>query len=96
MELSDKRCVPCRDGVPVMGAEEAGRLVSQVSGWTLEEETKGIRREFRFRNFAEAMRFARQVGEAAKAAPDQVSTVVAFLLLSGILLSLWMRPPDNR
>jgi 4a-hydroxytetrahydrobiopterin dehydratase len=67
MELSDKRCVPCRGGVPAIGAAEAGRLVSQVSGWTLEEETKGIRRQFRFRNFAEAMRFAWQVGEIAEA-----------------------------
>jgi 4a-hydroxytetrahydrobiopterin dehydratase len=67
MELSDKRCVPCRGGVPAMGAEEAGRLVSLVSGWTLEEETKGILREFRFRNFAEAMQFARRVGEIAEA-----------------------------
>jgi 4a-hydroxytetrahydrobiopterin dehydratase len=50
-----------------MGAEEAGRLVSLVSGWTLEEEAKGIRREFRFRNFAEAMQFARRVGEIAEA-----------------------------
>jgi len=50
-----------------MGAEEAGRLVSQVSGWTLEEETKGIRREFRFRNFADAIRFAWQVGEISEA-----------------------------
>ena len=49
-----------------MGAEEAGRLISQVSGWTLEEDLKGIRREFRFRNFAEAMRFAQQVGEIAE------------------------------
>lgn len=49
MELSDKRCVPCRSGVPVLEAEEAGRLVSQVSGWTLEEEARGIRRGFRFR-----------------------------------------------
>jgi len=50
-----------------MGTEEAGRLVSRVSGWTLEEESKGIFREFRFRNFAEAMRFAGQVGEIAEA-----------------------------
>ena len=49
-----------------MGAEEAERLVVQVPGWTLEEEAKGIRREFRFRNFAEAMRFAQQVGELAE------------------------------
>jgi 4a-hydroxytetrahydrobiopterin dehydratase len=67
MELSDKRCVPCRGGVPAMGAVEAGSLVSQVSGWTIEEETKGIRRQFRFRNFAEAMRFATRVGEIAEA-----------------------------
>jgi 4a-hydroxytetrahydrobiopterin dehydratase len=50
-----------------MGAEEAGRMVSQVSGWTLEEDAKGILRKFRFRNFAEAMRFAQQVGEIAEA-----------------------------
>jgi len=50
-----------------MGAVEAGKLVSQVSGWTLEEEIKGIHRQFRFRNFAEAMRFAWQVGEIAEA-----------------------------
>ena len=67
MELSDKRCVPCRGGIPAMAAEEAEGVIAQVPGWTLEEEAKGIRREFRFRNFAEAMRFARQVGEIAEA-----------------------------
>ncbi|OGR20632.1 MAG: pterin-4-alpha-carbinolamine dehydratase [Deltaproteobacteria bacterium RIFOXYD2_FULL_66_9] len=50
-----------------MGAEEAGRMIAAIPGWTLEEEGKGIRREFRFRNFAEAMRFAWQVGELAEA-----------------------------
>ena len=49
-----------------MGAEEAGRMIATIPGWTLEEEGKGIRREFRFRNFAEAMGFARQVGELAE------------------------------
>ncbi len=49
-----------------MGAEEAERLVAQVPGWSLEEDAKGIRREFRFRNFAEAMMFSRQVGELAE------------------------------
>ncbi len=66
-ELSEKRCIPCRGGVPALGQEEAERLISQVAGWVLEEGAKGIRREFRFRNFAEAMRFALQVGELAEA-----------------------------
>jgi len=42
-------------------------MIAVVPGWGLEEEAKGIRREFRFRNFAEAMRFAWQVGQIAEA-----------------------------
>ena len=50
-----------------MGAEEAGRMLEKIPGWTLEEDAAGVRREFRFRNFAEAMRFACQVGELSEA-----------------------------
>lgn len=67
MELWEKRCVPCRGGVPALGEEEAGRLIAGAPGWTLEEGATGIRREFRFRNFAEALEFARRVGEVAEA-----------------------------
>ena len=49
-----------------MGTEEAEGMLAQVPGWKLEEEAKGIRREFRFRNFADAMGFARKVGELAE------------------------------
>jgi len=37
-----------------------------------------------------------QIGEVAKAPPDQVAYVVAALLLAGLLLSLWMHPPGPR
>ncbi|HEX9191161.1 MAG TPA: 4a-hydroxytetrahydrobiopterin dehydratase [Candidatus Deferrimicrobiaceae bacterium] len=67
MELWEKRCVPCRGGVPTLGEEEANRLISGIPGWILEEGAGAIRREFRFRNFTEAMAFARQVGEIAEA-----------------------------
>lgn len=67
MELWEKRCVPCRGGVPALGEEEARRRTSGVPGWTLEEGAGGIRREFRFRNFSEAMEFARKVGDIAEA-----------------------------
>ena len=89
MELSDKRCVPCRGGVPVMGAEEAGRLVSQVSGWTLEVAAvmNGP--------LLISLLPPEQPGEAAKTPPDQVPCVVAIILLAGFLLSLWMRPPGR-
>ena len=36
-----------------------------------------------------------RIGEAARALPDQVPYVVAVLLLGGILLSLFLRPPGR-
>jgi hypothetical protein len=38
--------------------------------------------------------FPERIGEASKSHPNLTSYVVALLLLAGILLSLWMRPPD--
>lgn len=67
MELWERRCVPCRGGIPPLSAEDAGRLLAEVPGWTLAEEGTAIRREFRFRNFAEAMELARRIGEIAEA-----------------------------
>jgi 4a-hydroxytetrahydrobiopterin dehydratase len=42
-------------------------LVLELPGWKLEAGAKAIRREFRFRNFAAAMRFAWKVGELSEA-----------------------------
>ena len=49
-----------------MEAEEAGRMMAEIPGWILEEDARGILREFRFRNFKEAIRFGWQVGEIAE------------------------------
>ena len=35
------------------------------------------------------------LGRAAEAAPDPVPYVIAALLLAGLLLSLWVRPPGR-
>jgi hypothetical protein len=37
-----------------------------------------------------------RIGEAAKAPPDPVPYAIAALLLAGLLLSLWMRPPGRK
>ncbi len=66
MGLAEKRCVPCRGGVPALSAAEAEALLAGAPGWTLEEGATRIRRTFRFRDFASAMEFARRVGELAE------------------------------
>ncbi|RJP18752.1 MAG: 4a-hydroxytetrahydrobiopterin dehydratase [Deltaproteobacteria bacterium] len=49
-----------------MPEAEASVRISAVPGWLLEEGGGGIRREFRFRNFADAIGFAVRVGGIAE------------------------------
>jgi 4a-hydroxytetrahydrobiopterin dehydratase len=66
MDLAGQKCVPCRGGVPPLTAEEAQGFLRETPGWELEEGATRIRRTFKFRNFAQAMEFARKVGEIAE------------------------------
>ncbi|KEA61917.1 Pterin-4-alpha-carbinolamine dehydratase [Marinobacterium lacunae] len=53
--------------MPALDPAEAGELALQVPLWTLAEGGKRIRREFTFRNFADALSFVNRVGELAEA-----------------------------
>lgn len=66
MGLAAKSCEPCRGGVSPLTREEAETLLRETPGWDLEEDATKIRRRFRFRDFAQAMEFARKVGELAE------------------------------
>lgn len=64
--LVGKTCTPCKGGIPPLTSEEAERLHAQVPQWDLRDGVKRIERTFKFRNFAEALRFVQQVGELAE------------------------------
>ena len=61
--LAQKKCTPCRGGVPPLTPEEAERFQSQTPNWDLFDDTHRIERTFRFRNFQEALGFVRNVGD---------------------------------
>ena len=65
-ELADKTCVPCRSGAPPLKGADLEKLHRQVPGWNLVEEHH-LRREFRFKDFREALDFVNRVGELAEA-----------------------------
>ena len=69
MKLADKKCVPCDDpSVPKLSLEVAEALNKEVQGWVL-EEVKGhlqISKEFRFKDFKEALDFINKVGDIAE------------------------------
>ena len=64
-ELASKTCVPCRGGVPPLQGAELDELARQVPGWEV-VEGHHLKREFRFRNFREALNFVNRVGELAE------------------------------
>jgi len=64
-QLADKKCVPCRGGVPRLKGAELERLHRMVPGWTVTNEHH-IHREFEFPNFQQALDFVNRVGALAE------------------------------
>lgn len=64
-ELAQKYCKACEEGMPAMSMEEARALMGQVEGWELGEGK--LSRQFRFKNFRQAMVFVNKVAEIAEA-----------------------------
>jgi 4a-hydroxytetrahydrobiopterin dehydratase len=66
--LTQATCVPCRGGVPTLTDAEIAELKPQVPEWQVVEVggIRRIRREYRFKDFRQAMDFAVMVGELAE------------------------------
>lgn len=66
--LLSKKCIPCSIDMPPMSREKAEELLKEVSGWELKEESGvlRIRKDFKCKNFKEALAFVNQVGEIAE------------------------------
>lgn len=60
------RCKPCEGGMPPATREEAEILLKRVRDWKLSADGKSISKEFKFKNFAEALAFANSVGAIAE------------------------------
>lgn len=65
-ELSSKKCVPCRGGVPPLKGQELTDLAEQLGGgWKVVDEHH-LRKEYKLRNFREALDLTNQFGEIAE------------------------------
>jgi 4a-hydroxytetrahydrobiopterin dehydratase len=65
-ELASKSCVPCKGGVPPLKGDALKAIAAELGGgWRVVDEHH-IEKEYRFRNFREALAFTRRVGEIAE------------------------------
>jgi len=65
--LADRDCIPCRGGVPTLPADQQQRLLEELGGdWRI-VDGHHLAREFRFADFADALRFVNLVAAEAEA-----------------------------
>jgi 4a-hydroxytetrahydrobiopterin dehydratase len=63
--LSEKKCVPCRGGVPPLKGDAIGVLLQQLDDWRVEDEHH-LQRSFGFPDFARALDFVNRIGAIAE------------------------------
>ncbi|MDP2720666.1 MAG: 4a-hydroxytetrahydrobiopterin dehydratase [bacterium] len=69
MGLADKKCVPCEDAsTPKLSPEEAEKLNKEIESWSLEEKNEHLQisKEFKFKDFKEALGFVNKIGTIAE------------------------------
>jgi 4a-hydroxytetrahydrobiopterin dehydratase len=64
-ELAAKTCIPCRGGVPPLGAAEIAKYLAQVPGWEVVDQHHLVR-EYRFPDFLQALAATNRVGKLAE------------------------------
>jgi len=65
MDLADKKCVPCRGGVPPLKHEEIAALLPQVGGWQAVDDHHLVK-TWAFPNFVTALDFVNRAGGIAE------------------------------
>ncbi len=90
--LAEKECVPCKGGVPPLKGKDLSRLANQLAGrWQVVEEHH-LEKEYKFKDFREALAFTNKVGALAEAQghhPD------IFLAWGKVKLTVWTHKIDG-
>ena len=90
--LANKKCIPCKGGVPALKGKELADLQKQLgSGWVVVKDHH-LEKEFTFHDFREALAFTNLVGETAEKEghhPD------IFLTWGKVKIVLWTHKIDG-
>lgn len=91
-ELANKQCVPCRGGVPPLKGDEILEFLGKLGGgWRVVDEHH-LEKEYRFRDFREALKFTNRVGELAEAQGHHPDIYLAW---GKVRLTVWTHKIDG-
>jgi len=90
--LAEKECVPCKGGVPPLKGNDLAKLARELEpGWQVMNEHH-LEREFKFKDFREALEFTNKVGELAEAQGHHPDIYVAW---GKVKVTLWTHKIDG-
>jgi 4a-hydroxytetrahydrobiopterin dehydratase len=90
-QLADKKCVPCRGGVPPLKGKELTALHQVVPQWNVVEEHH-LTREYKFPDFAKALEFVNRAGALAEEQGHHPDILLAW---GKVQVTLWTHKVDG-
>ena len=86
LTLSEKECLPCKEGfVPLKGEDLQELFVQLQKGWKVIDEHY-LEKEFLFKNFREALTFTNKIGELAESVGHHPDIYLAW---GKVKITLW-------
>lgn len=90
--LASKTCVPCKGGIPPLKGEPLLALMAQLGNdWQLIAEHH-LEKEYKFKNFKEALAFTNRVGDVAE---QQGHHPDIYLTWGKVKLTMWTHKIDG-
>jgi 4a-hydroxytetrahydrobiopterin dehydratase len=90
--LAEKDCVPCKGGIsPLKGAELAKLSKELAGGWQVVKEHH-LEKEYKFKDFREALDFTNKVGELAEGQGHHPDIYLAW---GKVRLTIWTHKIDG-
>ena len=90
--LAEKECVPCKGGTPPLKGQELKNLASQLGdGWRM-VQGHHLEKEYKFKNFRDALEFTNKVGELAEAQGHHPDIYLAW---GKVKLTVWTHKVDG-
>ena len=78
MGLIDKKCVPCRGGMPALTEDQVKKYLAELKTEWQVAGNKKISREFKFKSFPEAMAFVNKVAELAESEDHHPDMLISY------------------
>lgn len=66
MDLASKQCIPCKGDVPPLAGSELEALIAALGGGWRVVDGHHLTKEFRFKNFVDALAFTNRLGALAE------------------------------